>query len=44
MGKNCSVNQKIKFFKNLKNESENIFSNQKKILYLQKFKFYYIVI
>lgn len=44
MGKNCSVNQKIKFLKNLKNDTENIFSNQKKILYLQKFKFYYIVI
>jgi len=36
MGKNCSVNQKIKFLKNLENESKIIFSNQKKILYLQK--------
>jgi hypothetical protein len=30
MGKNCSVNQKIKFLKNLENESKIIFSNQKK--------------
>ena len=36
MGKNCSVNQKINFLKIWKMIQKLFFSNQKKILYLQK--------
>ena len=36
MGKNCSVNQKIKFFKILKNDTEIIISNQKKNIIFAK--------